>query len=134
MDSRLIDFLFSVALLLLLFSGTSLMLYAIGKIATDVMIALNRLLTAWDYHRKGPEDRALLLKQPPFRDVLTMNTLFQRAFPPIGFAYARDLRRLEQHRYAQARQRDEELIWDRRLGALLTPEEHAYLYGDSSSK
>ena len=67
------------------------------------------------------------------RDLLTMNTLFRRISPPV-FAYARDLKLLEQYRYAQARKRDEDLIWDRRLGALLTPDEHAHLYGVSHSQ
>lgn len=133
MDSRLIDFLFTVALVLLCFSGTTLMAYAVLRIGVQLMGATNRLLTAWDYHRKGPEDRALLLSQPRMRDLLMMSTLFGRFSPPV-FAYAHDLKLLEEFRYAQARKRDENLIWDRRLGALLTPDEHAHLYGASRSQ
>ena len=133
MDSRLVDFLFAVALLLLVFSGTTLMVYAAMRIGVDLMQAVNRLLTAWQYHRGGPGERDLLLNQPRLRDLLTMGRLFERSSPAVGVAYVRDLRRLEQYRYAQARNRDGELIWDRRLGALLTPDEHAYLYGAPES-
>lgn len=129
METRLIDFLFAAALVLFCVSGTTLMAYAVGKIGLELLQAMNRLLTVWDYHRNGPEDRAWMRRQPGIRDLLTMATLFDRIAPP-RLAYARDLKRLADYRYAKARQRDEDSIWDRRLGALLTPDEYEHLYGE----
>lgn len=128
MNSRLVDFLLALALIALACSGTSLMVYAVWRIGQDVMRAMHTLLTCWGFHTQRDDARTRLLSDPVMRDILAMSSPFRRIFAPF-FSYSRDLRRLSAYRYQKAQEQTAQMIWDSRLGALLTRDESDYLYG-----
>src|SRR5262245_49299213 len=128
MTSRLLDFLFVVLLIALACSGTSLMLYAVLHIGRKVCVAMHTLLTCWEFGN-GPDDaRRRLLSDPFMHDALTMRSGFGRFFAPFS-RYSADLQRLRAYRYERAREQASQMIWDNRLGALLTRDEYEFLYG-----
>lgn len=127
MITRLVDFLFALALVALAFSGTALMAYAVWRIGQDVMRAMHTLLTCWDFHKRD-DARTRLLTDPVMRDTLAMSSPFRRIFAPF-LGYSRDLRRLSAYRYQKAREQTAQMIWDTRLGALVTRDEYDFLYG-----
>jgi hypothetical protein len=128
MTSRLVDFLLTLALITLACSGTALMAYAVWRIGQDVMRAMHTLLTCWNFHTQRDDARERLTSDPVMRDILAMSSPFQRIFAPF-FGYARDLRRLSAYRYQKAQEQTAQMIWDTRLGALLTRDELDFLYG-----
>lgn len=130
MESRLIDFCFVVLLVALSFSGVTLIAYAIWKIAQELMQAMHTLLTCWEFHRR-PQERDRFLADPVMRGILTMTGRYPRVAPPV-LAHSRLIDRLEWYRRQKARAHDAQLIWDRRLGALLAPDEYEFLYAEQT--
>ena len=130
MTSRLVDFLLTLALITLACSGTALMAYALWRIGQDVMRAMHTLFTCWNFHTQHEDARRRLTSDPVMRDILAMSSPFQRIIAPF-FGYARDLRRLSAYRFQNAREQTAQMIWDTRLGALVTRDEYEFLYGKS---
>ena len=128
MITRLVDFLFALALIALACSGTALMAYAVWRIGQDVMRAMHTLLTCWEFHKQRDDARTRLLTDPVMRDTLAMSSPFRRIFAPL-VGYSRDLRRLSAYRYQKALEQTAQMIWDTRLGALVTRDEYDFLYG-----
>ena len=128
MTSRLIDFLFVLALIALACSGTALMAYAVWRIGQDVMRAMHTLLTCWNFHKQRDDARTRVLSDPVMRDILAMSSPFRRIFAPF-FGFSRDLRRLSAYRFHKAQEQTAQMIWDTRLGALLTRDEYEFLNG-----
>ncbi len=127
MESRLYDLLYVLALTVLFGSGVSLILYALWQIAWDVMRAIHQYLTCREFDRSDEAGRAFYTKDRVMRGMLTMHEEFRRVFFPLG-RFGADLARLRDYRFEKVMQQNDQLIWDRRLGALLTPDEHAFLY------
>ena len=132
MASRWFDFLFVVLLIVIACSGTSLTLYAVWHIARRICTALHTLLTCRDYCKGADDDRSRLVSDPVMHDILTMRSAFRRNCAPFS-SFSRDLQRLHAYRYERARRQTSQMIWDNRLGALLTRDEHEFLYGPSEA-
>jgi hypothetical protein len=130
MEYRLVDLIYVLALLVLFVSSGGLVLYAVRAIGMQVMRAWHVYLTCRQYHRGGETERLWLLSDPVMRGILTMTSPIQRFFPWPKWRRKR-LQQLATFRHQQALAAATKLIWDPRLGALLTPEEHAHLYGGS---
>jgi hypothetical protein len=128
MTSRLLDFLLVLLLIALACSGTSLMIYALWHIGQRIMIAMHTLLTCWEFHAGRDEKRRRLLSDPAMHNILTMQSVFSRVFAPFS-GYSSDLVRLKAYRHRRAREQATQMIWDSRLGALLTRDEYEFLYG-----
>ena len=128
MTSRLVDLLLAVTLIALACSGTALMACAVWRIGQDVMRAMHTLLTCWNFHTQRDDARTRLLSDPVMRDILAMSSPFRRIFAPF-FSYSRDLRRLSAYRFQKLREQTAQMIWDTRLGALVTRDEYDFLYG-----
>jgi hypothetical protein len=94
------------------------------------MHAWHTYLTCRDYHRGGELERGWLLKDPTMRGILTLTSPFQHIFPWPRWRRL-ELQRLAAYRHEQALAVNGKLIWDRQLGALLTPDEYAHLYGSA---
>jgi hypothetical protein len=128
MEYRLLDLIYALAILLLLLTSGGLIVYAVKQIGIHVMQAWHTYLTCRDYHRGGELQRGWLLKDPTMRGILTLAAPFQHFFPWPRWRRT-ELKRLAAYRHERALAANRELIWDPRLAALLTPDEHAHLYG-----
>ena len=132
MEFRLLDLIYVLALLILFVSSGGLIFYAARAIGMQVIRAWHTYLTCRDYHRGGELHREWLLKDPVMRGILTLASPFQQFFPwPRRRRLA--LQRLAAYRHQQALTANAKLIWDPRLGALLTPQELAHLYGEEKT-
>ncbi|HEV3002859.1 MAG TPA: hypothetical protein VGX78_00290, partial [Pirellulales bacterium] len=105
---------------------------AVWQIGMRLMRAMHVFLTCWDYRvacRKGDElQRRVLLADPISRAILRVASPFQ-AFCPVFVARQRQLRRLKEYRFSKLQKGEADLVWDERLAALLTLDEHDFLYG-----
>jgi hypothetical protein len=109
-----------------------LIAYAAWNIGMRLMRAMHVFLTCGDYraacHRGDELQRRLLLADPVMRAILRVASPLQ-AFCPAFVGRQRQLRRLEEYRFAKLQKSETDLVWDERLAALLTRDEYDFLYG-----
>lgn len=127
MTYRLLDLLWSLALLALCFSSTALLLYAIWNIGQEALRGVHAYLTCRDYAYGNAWLQGLLLQDRVANPILRLQWPWQR-LAPIASRRQELLEQLADFRWQAERRRKDELIWDPYLGALLTPAEHAHLY------
>lgn len=132
MEHRFFDLVYVLLLVALTLTSGGLILYAVWNIGMRLIRAMHVFLTCRDYRatwRTGDEfQRRLLLADPVMRAILRVASPFQ-TFCPAFAARQRQLRRLEEYRFAKLQKGESDLVWDDRLAALLTRDEYDFLYG-----
>jgi hypothetical protein len=136
MEYRFADLLYVALLVLLMLTSGGLILYAVCNVGMRLMRAMHVFLTCWNYrtaYRKGDElGRRVLLGDPVMRAILRGTSPLQE-FCPAFAARQRQLRRLEEYRFAKLQKGEADLVWDERLAALLTRDEYDFLHGGGAA-